>query len=835
MSGAAPRPDALRVAAAQEQYNRGVNSSALRSWLRVFPRFAAVLLASAVTILAAAAVPLDDAAIGRQMVADVYARLSLQSVKAAEARPDLLQTAALLALEAAALTPDDAEVWRLVLRIADLQDRTATEPNPIALQALSNIARLDPADDTVTLRRLRLSVDRRGTAEEKLAAYELLLSDKNLASLPASVASHLALDAARLLLEREGATPAYAAKLASAASLDPSNHAAAEEAALFYLDRVNDDPAGAAETMIAVVLSDPGDLEWQTALAHHLLNNGAYRGAARLYQSARRIALAASDDIGDVAVDLAIAQWASGDSVGALRTLDERQRQLNMIEAQRRLLEDSTLTPLDVDDVVAPTPRLVAATRAIIVATGGNAEATALVVEAASAAFDAEIALATEKSQADPIRLEQLWFKMALAPVERAEAMMADPALSEQLSPTAADRVRGWLHWRHGRHAEAIALLEPLRSDDPVAQLGLGLAYVSAGSTKEGARELLAVVRRMPGTLIGAWAGTELSRLLGQRVTISPIATELERLIDTVPAEFDRMVSEPGRLLAVQIQLAKQRFAVFEPATATISLINRSPLPLAIHPSGPILPQAAILSSVLIPTMPQVAHFPALVVDIDRRISLKPGERLEIPVRLTGSSFGDSMLVSPLMGASIRLSIMTNFVVTPTAITPGLLGTRNEAPTFRVEGIRITPEWVSETALSVENPDSLEDILALAALCTLSGAPQEEQGPNQSDEAKALISSAVSAVRLAYPKLDDFWAAWMLSMLPKTSPARDVVLENARSRDSRAVRIMYLVHQVDSIDDPMLKSAKAGDDPLLKGLAELVESLLVMAATPPEP
>ena len=80
-------------------------------------------------------------------------------------------------------------------------------------QALEQVGRLDSSDDVIRLRRLNVAVDRHHTAEERIAAYEKILAEKNRDRLGPAVASRLALDLA-FLNRRVGNTEAFADWLA---------------------------------------------------------------------------------------------------------------------------------------------------------------------------------------------------------------------------------------------------------------------------------------------------------------------------------------------------------------------------------------------------------------------------------------------------------------------------------------------------------------------------------------------------------------------------------------------------------------------------------------------
>jgi hypothetical protein len=209
---------------------------------------------------------------------------------------------------------------------------------------------------------------------------------------------------------------------------------------------------------------------------------------------------------------------------------------------------------------------------------------------------------------------------------------------------------------------------------------------------------------------------------------------------------------------------------------------------------------------------------PPVVVDINRRLRLMPRERLVIPVDLRDTALGDLLDSAPMPGAVVRVKGILNFIVTPQgALLPGVLGTERETPPFRIDGFRLSGQWLEQSISMLVDEHSEIDLGQLASLCHISMLSMQDQPQT----VRRLFQDARSAIIETYPRLDGDTQAWMLSVLPRAdafAPIRD----QARQSRHRAVQLSYLLHQVARGDDPMLAAAERSGDRTLKRFAELV-------------
>jgi tetratricopeptide (TPR) repeat protein len=775
-----------------------------------------------------------------QRLASQFARDARAIVERSQLTIADIDMALLLAGEAVKLTPDDADLWRLRYELAVLGERVDT-----ASEAIDRIVVLDPRDESARLKRISLAIDRYQTTEERIAAYRTALEEDSRAEIGNSVASRLALDLA-LLHRRGGEEEAFSAWLTEAVNLDPANRAAAALAAGYFQSRL-DDRHAQAELLVNLLLADPADLMTQASLGRLLLEGGAYQGAERMLRLAVHPRPMAGIRSGsDTFADLAISQWASGSAEEALDTIRWQQRQAD--ERFRALAErrDEKLSPLDLARLRAPLDATLETTRAAILNRIGDENAAGALASVASAYEDLWIKSeqdpeARQKqgldSTPDPVKLAQLHLEAAWVLAwlggepDRIQQHVDEAHGFVPLSDEARQRFAGWIALRRGNLDEAVARLTPLSQDDMAARLGLALVRLDLGKRREAAFDLLAVARDRPGALVNVWAADLLYELLGQRVPISEEAQQLEQLVRTIPVRIDRALDDPTLIVGLRVMADQTSFAGYEPVIVNIEITNNWHFPLAIDRDGPIRSVVALdVSLRLTHSGDQGMFLRPIVVDIGRRLTLEPHERLVIPVDLRRyavgqlldkSSAGPSGLrfAATVEGAILRVGGLVNFI-SPTnrlgqpLLKPGTLGSEANSIPFRVEGVRIERRWIEGTLADIlaERPQHIELMAELSQIVGLGGVA------NLGVEERALFADAMSGLTEAYTRLDPVGQAWLLSVLEESSA--DPILAVARKSDDYLVKMSYLLYCLEGAEDPMLDAARRDEDPRVRVLAE---------------
>jgi len=293
-------------------------------------------------------------------LASVFARRAQDMLNVPTPTPSSLELATLLLHEACELDPDDEELARLLLTVARV-----IEDEPLRAAQVKIVSALDPADDWLQLEKLLDALRRFQNVDDLRSAYARILSPENIERLNPAIASRVALDYA-LLLQREGDDDAFADWIATAASLDQTNKAAAGAAAGYYNIRVND-PIGQCELFINLLMADPTDLEAQATLARHLLTHGGYRGAARMYA----MTAATHEAYGqlpseDLILDRALAAWGAGDRDAALAVIRDRIRMANRQAQAEAMRDNPALSPLEREAVRAPLSFTIASIQAAL-------------------------------------------------------------------------------------------------------------------------------------------------------------------------------------------------------------------------------------------------------------------------------------------------------------------------------------------------------------------------------------------------------------------------------------------------------------------------------------
>lgn len=828
-------------------------------------------------------------------IADRLSDLAIASISTEVGVASDVELAFEALLHAAAIDPENADRWRFLLQVADLIDR-----RDVSARALVEIVRLDPTDEVARLRRLVDAIGQKQTAEEQVAAYQELLKPAQVRQLGPAVASRLATDLA-LLLQRMGDADGYAAWIAEAVALDPSNPGAVDELAGFFEFSAGDATA-VAELMVARCLAQPTNVAALDRFGQFLLGRGASAAASRVFELLVELGGGLRAAPSDVIGQLVLAQWMNGQLDAATRVLDIRQRdaddeirrRLEFLRVSReqgraedailrelivglppgsalefgRIASDSTI-PLTVErsrSASAPLPRVLAAARVAMAQITGSPtapEATrefsrsvqmGSVVRQQAASIDSE----REAESIDPVTLaeallDDAWWLLFLGddlPAARGVIEMAR-GFSE-IAPANAPLVEGWLRLREGDMDAAATILDRLVESDDRARVGRAILLLSrsvvAGAGPESgsararaAADLLAVARSNGATLLGVWSYERLVQLLGARPPLWPDVAQIEAMAATLPTTFDRLLLQAQRHLILNVRPTSLVFGAFDRPEAIVTLDNRSAFPLAISTAGPISPMIAIPVEVTrygTETGSGAMPVPALV-DIGRRISLAPGERMELRVDLgsasvfTGRTLGSYIRDLSLSGTSILLrgrALLNPAAATQATrekrLTTGVMGSESPPIEFRVTAIPFESGWreaAVEAVTVVDRPEELEMLATMTfRLAQLNDERLAALGPEQRQQVQAAAEQQTKAVLAALPQLDAAGIAFVAMHMAPGRPLLAGIERAIREERDPLVRLVALASLVGSADDPLLDETRRGDDPELRRLAELL-------------
>lgn len=781
-------------------------------------------------------------------LARVYAAFAGRTLRKDELALADLELSLLLGQQATMLNPNDVFAWRTLFSTTLLHDGTDPAIASIRREAMDRILALDPEDEVMKLRRIVDAVEDAPTAEERITRFETMLSDSNRAAIGDRIASQLALKLA-MLYRRTGDVEQAERWMGEAVTIDPSSpHATAMAAGYFRFTA--EESSQEAELLMTAMLANPLDGTALRAFATLLLDRGAYRGAARFLQVAADIAatdypLRAYDQL---LADLALVYWASGQPKAAEDLITKRQRKLN--EFHRLFLarrDPSVLSTPDKLDARFPMQSSEIAVQAAVLRAMGETERWKQCVSDTYASFDNEIStvefglknlLEEEKRSATPE--EEQSSKEQRASISLQAALFAfwigeDRAKGEAyvkaadavlpLGDAAKARFAAWAQLRSDEPAKALPMFEALDDDSPAAAMGKALAQVASGDLKTGARSLLAVWQSQRGSLLGVDARARLSALLGAAVPDDEPTARLEAVASSVPESFDRMFRPGARPLSARIVWGTRPQSSLDPIPFTLEIGNTTQWPLAIGDAGPIREVVNLQGSISAANRSASIDLAGVMASVGRVLSVPPRSTLRVPFDLAYTDFGVGILQFAQTGCTVSLRSIVNWKTTEGGFRPDDFGDEALADLLRIEGIRMTDEWLSSVLQRAPAPQSRQDLIDLAA--AVSAAVEAHQRPKEvSDARKSQFDALWAALPGILRGYDPVILSWLLVVFPDDVPPMMPALAVARESGDPLVRLSYLVRRVSASTDPILDEAIASGNERIVRYGTIVREML---------
>lgn len=753
---------------------------------------------------------------------------------------DYQVTAELLEV-AHALSPDDTTLLRLLI------EAHANGENPDRVDELTrDLLRLDPADTVAQLRLISTSLRRLQSVEQRLAAYDRWLGKAG-ESVDASVRSRLALDAA--LLSREtGDADGFVRRLSRAVELDSTNKDAAVLALTFFSQRI-DDPVGRLELMLGVLKADPIDPDAHYAIARHLAAQGAFKGAARFFDTGRTIRgtlgfQSSSDE--DLEVD--ILRWhlqgprAVVDNLNRglsdIRDSYVRQREalvrekqpvdsvpdpshvrLTMANEWLRLL--ATLA-LDDDDLLRP------AFEEMVVTAHQQIEELENPATREEGMTDEQVADRIRGLRAELIAM-RLWTGRELDQAAQAlDVLRADPAAD----PIRIRRLDALAKLRSGQADTAEQALRDLGPDDDLAQLWLCVAAQTRADKAAAAAQFADFARAHAGTLFGAYAYTRAERLAGSPP--APVATtaKLEQLAAEAPRWIESFVASPRRFTSLSARVEPLEARMLDPVRMTITLGNISPIPLGVGPDRPISSRLLIAPDLQVATEPVATSSLLQVQSLERRLRLLPREEFETVISPDAGMLGTTLDLIYTKPVRVRYTILQAFELTQSgAYDAGPYGLSAQVgPVIRPASIKINADVAAMTRWAeAGTPRELIETIILLRGRSL---PITAAQPLTPDEQRAIFDAAARR----FPQLSPEWQIALLALAPpavssaKLLPAEEPAVlpldvASQASTDPR-VRTIVAALRTASPSDPFLTALSSDENPRLQALARNVQGRL---------
>ncbi|MCH2141195.1 MAG: hypothetical protein MK100_09220, partial [Phycisphaerales bacterium] len=733
--------------------------------------------------------------------------------------------------EAVLLDPDNDEIAYRALEVAILSE----DPDAI-LAATNHVLKLDPGDQTVQLRRLVMAIDRFQLAEERVRAYEILLQPENQASMGPALSARLAFQLA-MLYRRIGNQDQFGRWVGESMSLDPSYSEAMAVGAGYFQARI-DDPVSTVELLVSLLMADLIDTSTPTVLGNTLMKHGAYAAAQRMYLlTISNLSASSTPPSNNLLADYVLAEWAMGKGAEALSSIHMRQMEMDQMYRSMTQQEKPDMTPLDLAKLEAPISPTLATIRAVIASDTDPDQASDAMLAAKESYLNAIGILeqndtdATQQQAAAMLELAwlQLWLGDDAADAER---RVSDAAKIGQMDDAARARFDGWILFRQGYTEDATNTLTPLIESDPSARLGLAMVQQQEGLLQDAANNYLQLAREATGTLIGVWSQHRLEQLLGAPVPMTEEAQAMTSLVDSIPRSVDRYAKDPRLAISFRMEPIRIDVAPFQEIVVAIEFTNKTSMPMAISPEGPLRELLLLRPDIRITGMKPIQYGP-FVYNIGHRLRLEPHETLVLHIDLRVTWVGRVLNLFPLEGANVLLTAISNFMVAnnnaafKTTFEPGLLGTEITGSPIRVDGARVTDDWAAGVIVSLETSRFDAEIMTNLALLAAALA-KDSLNENRAALSADTRAKAGEAIVDAFQRCDSVQQAWLLSVM-KTSESIEELQSMAIVGENRLVTMILLIRLLEQrdnlliLENPLLVSSLRSDDTSIKGLAEWIE------------
>lgn len=775
-----------------------------------------------------------------------YAARSLQRLAMVDLRstgmPDQrdYKLASVLMDLAGKLNPNDAD---LVRRRIECEWNAGDEES--AINSSQQLLKLDPADTVAQLRLISARIARFQTAEERLAAYERFIGAEG-KGLDPSIRSRLALDAALLYRERNNEDK-FVEKLKQATALDSTNKEAALIATTYFTESIND-PVGRLELQSNLLYSDPLDPQVYLNMVDELASGGAFNGASRMFGIAEKILTAAGVALSqDQEMHRLVLAWQVG-GPKAVRELLEKSLNTDRHMA-RQVADHQKVMNVPGEEVIDPLairlPRIAEYVRILTSFAEGNKEA----LDTSLTDLDLTVTKMLTESADDSKRPAQ---------ISRADAMRvaADSFLDLNLFraltgaqldklvtdfskldpvPDASDTrpaiIAAIVKGNSGDHSTAIAELLPL-SIDPAsatgevtdsqlfAQLAKGLFYEKQGQKAEAGAAYREIIKRAPLTMQGALATSLLERLSGKREPVFAKTEALEKLASSIPRWIEDIVNQPRTFVGVSVEPLSTTQDPLSPMLVKMSIRNLGAVPMGLGSNRPINSRFLFTPSIDLKSLDARSLARPEVIDLDRRLRLMPGEKLEAVVWADPGITG--WFCETIAGSVIRAKYraVQGFVTgTKGGIDPGPGCIQTDLPIVVRTTLRESTLGSADLAAEVASANE-SAVVRLAAAARALVLGEEFNGRKMSTVDRSTMAEAFAK---RYAGLSPVARSALVSTLPHAHQAPEFAVfdEVAKQETDPSVLPVVLLTRSSSAEDPFLKSAMESSDPKIKLIAQL--------------
>ena len=391
------------------------------------------------------------------------------------------------------------------------------------------------------------------------------------------------------------------------------------------------------------------------------------------------------------------------------------------------------------------------------------------------------------------LRLERIWCRLFTGlDLDDAEAELAallDGPDGGLIDADAMTRMRSWLALLRGEEAgDHIAALRGLGGEALWARWAVAQALAASGDRNGAILELAKLNRDDAAGLVGMIAKVRLEGVLGEALSPTPTAGELDRWARGYLPWLDQMVRGPRFFMQSGLEFVKGSLTAGERPVLRLTLRNVGPVALPIGPAATIPSrflitrqirvggkdidqalEAKLIADLSTPTaspravaeaartrVRQVNDLSAIVVSMDRRLRLKPREEIAVEVWAGLGLIGLNVDQSVTTQTTIEARAVQGFMVRGEGeIVPSGFGLSPSTGLLQIAPYgrdKSTGQLIEE--LATAEGEELHRLLLLATSLAAAGyEPGSEAARAQSAVRDAIVATATS--------LDDASLGWL--------------------------------------------------------------------------
>lgn len=739
---------------------------------------------------------------------------------------------AAIGLEAAALRhDDDPNTWR---RVAEAAFNAGDEA--VLERATRRIVALDPADTVAQLRLISTRISRLQTGSERLAAYGRLLGSGG-AALDPSVRSRLALDAA-LLARETGDADEFARLLTLATQLDSSHKEAAALALAYYQASLPDDPLGRMQLLCNLLLADPLDPHVHLAISSELSAHGAFDQAARFHNNARNI-VGASDAALAEQLDIRglILTWQLSGPESVVEILTNRLANARHDAAYNVALKEARGMAVRAEER-PQNVRLPREYELILllsadasgyrdVATASASDLTASAMEVVEFYQRPENQLTGQEGRRLAERITEMWMETLVVRAWSSgnmDALAADlqRTLDEMGSVVDLSEPMAWYGLRTGQQDKVIEFFRSTQDERYRSRLGLAMALEAQGLRSDASEVYARIAREDPTSVQSAWARSRLLFMTGEDLARTRFADQVAAVAATVPVAIDRMLLDPSEFMRLAISSPSTRVGPLDSVEVTLTLANRASMPLSVGSDRPIDSRFLLSPAARVGSTSIIGSVQPEVIDLDRRLRLRPGEQVSTRLWLDCGFTGAFMESQAASRTAVRWRAIQGFRIVDQAYVRGPLCLSNGTPEVYREPLLFARLEYPELVRAVR--EAPEDRLPALARAVWGACLSGSYGRRLTPEQVASLGSAMSERYLAAGTQS---RTTLLLALPHGTMADgfatfdDGVRQSIAAETDPTLLLAALLTRAITPDDPIIGACRASPEAWLSVAAQI--------------